>query len=78
MFITQQYIEEKVLTTKDRKRLHKQTFCGPNRSFPVNDKQHVISAKVFLKRSKYTPEQKAKIKACINRKAKKYGVDPIT
>lgn len=77
MYASQRYLEEKDLTTADRKKMKKSTFCGPNRSFPVNDKQHAILAKAFLNRSKYSPEEKAKIKACINRKAKQFGVDPI-
>jgi len=60
----------KKLTTKDRKKLKKSTFCGPNRSFPVPDCQHVASAKAFLNRSKFSKSTKQKIAACINRRAK--------
>ena len=28
------------LSTKERKKLKKSTFCGPGRSFPVNDCAH--------------------------------------
>ncbi|HLD90533.1 MAG TPA: hypothetical protein VI911_05890 [Patescibacteria group bacterium] len=28
------------LTTKERKKLKKSTFCGPGKSFPVNDCAH--------------------------------------
>jgi hypothetical protein len=69
------YLEElleysKELTTKDRKKMKKSTFCGPGRSFPVNDCQHVATARAFLKRSKYSDSTKKKISACINRRAK--------
>jgi hypothetical protein len=30
----------KKLTTKDRKKMKKSTFCGPGRSFPIPDCQH--------------------------------------
>jgi len=60
----------KKLTTKDRKKLKKSTFCGPNRSFPVPDCQHVASAKAFLNRSKFSKSTKQKIATCINRRAK--------
>ena len=60
----------KKLTTKDRKKLKKSTFCGPNRSFPVPDCKHVAIAKAYLGRSKFSKATKKKIAACINRKAK--------
>lgn len=71
-------VEEKIekakkLTTKDRKKLRKSTFCGPNRSFPTPDCQHVTAAKVYLNRSKFSKATKQKIAACINRRAKALG-----
>lgn len=63
----------KKLTTKDRKKMKKGTFCGPGRSFPVNDCQHAATAKAFLGRSKFSASTKQKIAACINRKAKSLG-----
>ena len=68
--------EAKKLTTKDRKKLKEGTFCGPNRSFPVPDCKHVGTAKAYLGRSKFSPAQKSKIAACINRKAKQLGCTP--
>ena len=66
----------KKLTTKDRKKLSKGTFCGPNRSFPVNDCQHASTAKAFLGRSKFSAATKKRIAACINRRAKSMGCKP--
>jgi len=63
----------KKLTTKDRKKLKNSTFCGPNKSFPVPDCKHVAVAKAYLGRAKFSKEAKAKIAACINKKAKKLG-----
>ena len=63
----------KKLTTKDRKKLKKSTFCGPGRSFPVPDCAHVGAAKAYLGRSKFSKSTKKKIAACINRKAKQLG-----
>lgn len=63
----------KKLTTKDRKKMKKGTFCGPNRSFPCNDCQHVATAKAFLNRSKFSAATKKRIAACINRKEKELG-----
>lgn len=62
--------EAKTLTTKDRKALKSSTFCGPSRSFPTPDCQHVATAKAFLGRSKFSQSTKKKIAACINRRAK--------
>jgi hypothetical protein len=66
----------KPLTTKQRKKMKSGTFCGPNRSFPVPDCKHVGAAKAFLGRSKFSSSTKAKIAACINRKAKALGCTP--
>jgi hypothetical protein len=66
----------KPLTTKQRKKMKKGTFCGPNRSFPVPDCKHVGTAKAFLGRSKFSAATKKKIAACINRKAKQLGCTP--
>ena len=65
--------EAKKLTTKDRKKLKKGTFCGPNRSFPVNDCKHAATAKAYLGRSKFSQSTKKKIASCINRRAKALG-----
>jgi hypothetical protein len=66
----------KKLTTKDRKKLKSTTFCGPNRSFPVPDCQHVATAKAYLNRSKFSAATKKRIAACINRKSKALGCKP--
>lgn len=66
----------KPLTTKQRKKMKKSTFCGPDRSFPVPDCKHVAAAKAFLGRSKFSASTKKKIAACINRKAKQLGCTP--
>jgi len=66
------------LTTKQRKKMKSSTFCGPGRSFPVNDCAHVRAAKVYLKRSNFSAATQAKIAACINRKAKALGCPGTT
>jgi hypothetical protein len=63
----------KPLTTKQRKKMKKGTFCGPDRSFPVPDCTRVRAAKVYLNRSKFSKATKQRIAACINRKAKALG-----
>jgi hypothetical protein len=65
--------EAKKLTTKDRKAMNKSTFCGPGKSFPVPDCQHVGTAKAFLNRSNFSKSTKQKIAACINGKEKSLG-----
>ena len=66
----------KPLTTKQRKKMKSSTFCGPGRSFPVNDCKHVGVAKAYLGRAKFSASTKKKIAACINRKAKSLGCTP--
>ena len=61
------------LTTKQRKKLKGGTFCGPDRSFPVNDCAHYTAALRMLNRSKYSSSTKSKIRACVNRKGKAMG-----
>ena len=65
----------KQLTTKDRKKLRKTTFCGPGKSFPVPDCKHVAVAKAYLAKSKFSKSTKKKIAACINKKAKSLKCD---
>jgi len=64
------------LTTKQRKKMKAGTFCGPGRSFPVNDCKHVGVAKAYLGRANFSAATKKKIAACINSKAKSLGCTP--
>lgn len=68
--------KEAKLTTAQRKKLPDSVFCGPNRSFPVHDRAHALAALRLLNRAKLSDSQKAKVRACIVRKAKKFGVGP--
>jgi hypothetical protein len=63
----------KKLTTKTRKALKSSVFCGPNRSFPVNDCKHAATAKAYLNRSNFSAATKKRIASCINRRAKALG-----
>ena len=67
--------EAKKLTTKDRNKLKDSDFCGPDRSFPVTDCEHVRVARAYLNRSKFSDSTKDKINTCINKKAKKLKCD---
>lgn len=63
------------LTSAARKALPDSAFCGPNRSFPVNDKAHVRNALARLPQvSIFDSAQKAKILASVLRRAKSMGV----
>lgn len=63
------------LSAEAREKLDKRAFCGPGRSFPVNDCAHATAALRLLGRSKYSDATKAKIKACVNRKRESMGCD---
>lgn len=67
------------LTPKKRKKLPESVFCGPDRSWPVPDCQHVATARAYLKDPKKTKNltaaQKKRVKACVERKAKALGCD---
>jgi hypothetical protein len=63
------------LSTKARKALPDSAFCGPNRSFPVHDAAHVRNALARLPQaSTFSADQKARILACVRRRASKLGV----
>lgn len=61
------------LTAQQRKNLKASTFCGPNRSFPVPDCEHVTAARRLIGRYKGDASTKARIRSCVERKAKKLG-----
>jgi len=61
--------EDKMLTTEARNNLPDSAFCGPERSFPVPDCAHVTAARRLIGRSKYSDSTKAKILACVDKKA---------
>jgi len=65
--------QSKKLTTKTRKSLPDKVFCGPGRSYPVNDCAHYTAALRLLNRGKYSDATKAKIKSCIIRRGKAMG-----
>ena len=67
------YAVEAKLSTDKRNSLPDGAFCGPNRSFPVHDRAHVVAALRLLGRYK-GPGDKERIRACIMRKAKKFGI----
>lgn len=62
------------LSTEQRTKLPGTAFCGPNRSFPAHDKAHVTAGLRLLNKAKVSDSVKAKIKACLYRKGKKYGI----
>ena len=64
-------MEDKSLTSEERKELPDSAFCGPNRSFPVPDCDHVTAARKLIGQAKASGETKAKIMACINSKSGK-------
>ena len=68
-------VEDKALSTEERNNLPDSAFCGPNRSFPVNDCAHVTAARRLIGRAKLSDAQKAKILACVNKKAEMMKCD---
>lgn len=69
--ITQQ-IHDAELSSEKRKSLPNSAFCGPERSFPVNDCAHYTAALRLIGRYK-GPGDKDRIRACIERKGKRMG-----
>ena len=69
-------MDDAKLSTNTRKKLPDSAFCGPGRSFPAHDKAHVTAGLRLLNRSKFSDATKNKIKACLYRKGKRYGIEP--
>ena len=69
--------EEAKLTYQRRKELPTSAFCGPNRSYPAHDAAHVRNAVARLSRfgGKFSPAVRARIMACLKRRAKRFGVE---
>jgi hypothetical protein len=68
-------LEDKTLSAEERKQLPESAFCGPNRSFPVNDCAHVTAARRLIERAKLSDAAKAKVLACVNKKAEAMKCD---
>jgi len=66
-------IEDKTLTKKERDALPASAFCGPKRSFLNISKGHIKSGLGMLALYK-GPGDKDKIRACLIRHGKKYGM----
>lgn len=59
------------LTSKERKKLPKSDFAGPDRSYPVNDKSHARAAKSRASEMESKGKISASTKAKIDAKADK-------
>lgn len=68
-------LQDKALTTEQRNDLPESVFCGPERSFPVNDCAHVTAARRLLNRAKLSDSQKEKVLSCVNKKAESMKCD---
>lgn len=67
--------EDASLSAEERKKLPDSAFCGPNRSFPVNDCAHATAAMRMISKYKASDEVKGKIMSCIRSKSSKLGCD---
>lgn len=56
------------ISKKARSKLPSSVFAGPNRSFPIPDKNHAKAALFDLKRSYLSPDEKMKVHAAAMRK----------
>lgn len=63
------------LSGDKRKELSDESFCGPGRFFPICDREHVLAAKQLVERARLSDDQKTRILACVDRKAKASGLD---
>jgi hypothetical protein len=68
----QNEFEDAKLSAGQRKKLKSKVFCGPSRSFPVNDCAHYTAALRLIGRYK-GPGDKGRIRSCIMRRGKSLG-----
>lgn len=70
-------IQEAKLTYAARKKLPAEAFCGPNKSYPAHDAAHVRNGLTRLSQfgHRLKPAVRARIHACLVRKAKRFGVE---
>lgn len=64
------------LTSEGREKLPESAFCGPSRSFPAHDADHVNAGLKLIMDSELSDDAKAKITASLYRKGKRYGIEP--
>jgi len=62
-------IKDAKLSAEQRKKMSSSTFCGPDRSYPVNDCNHAKSAMAYAKKN----NAGSTVVACIKRKAARLG-----
>ena len=70
-------IQEAKLTYASRQKLPAEAFCGPNKSYPANDAAHCRNGLARLSQfgHRLKPAVRARIHACLVRKAKRFGVE---
>lgn len=71
----QEYADGAKLTYEERQKLPDSAFCGPDRSFPAHDADHVRNGLARLSQSNYSSEEKASILKCLKSRAKKHGIE---
>lgn len=75
-------IEKNIVNMEDTMRktsrdsIQKTAFCGPNQTFPAQDKEHVLSGLALMDTITVSDKAKAKIKASLYRKGKRFGIVP--
>lgn len=63
----QTFCKKKVLSTAARKNLPTKSFAGPNRNYPINDKNHARNA--LARVSQFgSPSEKARVRTAVHRK----------
>jgi hypothetical protein len=63
------------LSVEQREALPGDSFCGPNRSFPVSDEAYVTAARELISRAKLSEDQKKAVLASVDSRAKSLGPD---
>jgi hypothetical protein len=70
-------VEEATLTTQRRENLPSSAFCGPSRTYPAHDENHVRNALTRLAefKNKLNPKVHARILLCLKRRASRMGIE---
>ena len=70
-------VSEAQLTYAQREKLPSTAFCGPQRSYPAHDAEHVRAGIQRLSQfgGRMSPATRSRIFGCLKRRAKKYGIE---
>ena len=69
------HVDKSINSKSNGSSLPDSAFCGPNRTYPSHDKDHVKGSVNQLEHDKLDPQIKRRIFECLQRKGKRMGIE---